>query len=260
MSAAVFLAPAGELDALTPGARYTLIGPEARHAATVRRLRAGEEIDLVDGVGVRARGTVTDVRGGSDAAVVLEVSAVVREDEPVPAIVLVQALAKGSRDELAIEAGTEVGLDGVIPWQSERSVSQWRGDKAAKGRARWQQIVLAAAKQSRRARVPVVGELVVGAALVRRVEQAVADGGAVLVLHEGATVPVAGAAVGAGALEVFLVVGPEGGLSDAEIAALEGAGAQPVRLGPHVLRTSTAGPIAVAVLAQRLGRWDAAAD
>jgi 16S rRNA (uracil1498-N3)-methyltransferase len=258
VSAAVFLAPAGELDALTPGARYTLVGPEARHAATVRRVRAGEDIDLVDGAGARARGTVADVRGGSDAAVVLEVSAVVREDGPVPAIVLVQALAKGSRDELAIEAGTEVGLDGVIPWQSERSVAQWRGDKAAKGRARWQQIAVAAAKQSRRARVPVVEELVAGAGLLGRVERAVDDGGAVFVLHEGATAAIAAATIGADAPEVLLVVGPEGGLTDAEVAALEGAGAQPVRLGPHVLRTSTAGPIAVAVLAQRLGRWDAA--
>ncbi|WP_235857131.1 16S rRNA (uracil(1498)-N(3))-methyltransferase [Occultella glacieicola] len=256
----MFLAPAGELDLLTPGARYTLVGPEARHAATVRRLRAGEEIELVDGVGVRVRGAVAEVVGGSDAAVVLEVDTVVREPEPAPAIVLVQALAKGSRDELAIEAGTEVGLDGVIPWQSERSVSHWRGDKATKGRARWQQIVAAAAKQSRRARVPEVAELVVGAAVVARAGRAVADGGAVLVLHESATEAIADVRIGADAPEVLLVVGPEGGLSDAEVAALETAGAQPVRLGPHVLRTSTAGPVAVAVLAQRLGRWGAASD
>jgi 16S rRNA (uracil1498-N3)-methyltransferase len=258
VSAPVFVTDPGTLDGVAPGGSFTLRGPEARHAVVVRRIRTGEHVEVVDGAGVRIGGDVTGVAGGSGPGLEIAVTDVLVEPGPRPSIVLVQALAKGSRDELAIEAATEVGLDGVIPWQSERSVAQWRGEKASKGRARWEQVVLAAAKQSRRAWVPVVSELVTGAELRTLVAELTGAGSVVLVLHEDAGLPFAGADIGPDAERVLLVVGPEGGLSEAEVTALAAAGAQPVRLGPHVLRTSTAGPVAVAALAQRLGRWDIA--
>ncbi|UFU04936.1 16S rRNA (uracil(1498)-N(3))-methyltransferase [Ruania halotolerans] len=255
MSRPVFHAGPGSLDTARAGAPVTLTGADARHAATVRRVRVGEVIDLIDGAGLRVTGTVTDVAGGTDAAVTLTAETLTQEVRATPELVLVQALAKGGRDELAVEAGTEVGLDRVVPWQAERSVSQWRGEKARKGVARWQQVALAAAKQSRRAQVPAVSDLVVGAQLREQAAAAVEAGNPVLVLHEEASVPIGEAPITATAEQVLVVVGPEGGLTESEVKALTTAGAHAVRLGPHVLRTSTAGPIALALLAQQLGRW-----
>lgn len=254
MTAPVFLAESGDLDALAVGDAYVLAGTEGRHAGVVQRRAPGERVDVVDGAGTRVVGEVEHV---GPEGVHLRVRDLVREAVPAPRLVLCQALAKGDRDELAIEAATEVGADGVVPWQAERSIVVWRGDRAARSRARWLGTVRTAAKQSRRAHVPDVDHALDTAALARRAAEVVAAGGAVLVLHEEATVPLAGAALPAPgtAADVLVVVGPEGGISEREVDALVGAGAVPVRLGPHVLRTSTAGPVALALLAERLGRW-----
>lgn len=254
MTAPVFLAVPGSLDSVVAGGTFLLDGTEGRHAGVVQRRSTGERIDVVDGAGTRLVGEVESV--GPDG-VHLRVRELVAEPEPTPRLVLVQALAKGDRDEMAIEAATEVGVDAVVPWQAERSIVVWRGDRAAKSRARWLGTVRTAAKQSRRAHVPGVDLAVDGAALVRRAHEVVAAGGAVLLLHEEATEPIAEVAlppVGTQA-DVLVIVGPEGGVAERECDALVGAGAVAVRLGPHVLRTSTAGPVAVALLAQRLGRW-----
>ena len=257
MTAPVFLAEAGSLAGCVAGSAYVLGGAEGRHAAVVQRRSAGERVDVVDGAGVRLVGTVE--AAGADGVLVRVTD---RIDEPRPGVtlVLVQALAKGDRDELAIEAATEVGVDAVLPWQAERSIVVWRADRAAKSHARWQGTVRAATKQARRAWMPTVELAVDGRELAARVRSVVSGGGAALVLHEEATVPLALAALPApkgraGAVELLVVVGPEGGISDRELAALTGAGALPVRLGPHVLRTSTAGPVALALLCDRLGRW-----
>ncbi|MFH5823516.1 16S rRNA (uracil(1498)-N(3))-methyltransferase [Georgenia sp. AZ-5] len=266
MTTAVFHAP-GLLGAARPGAVVTLTGNEARHAATVRRMRVGEEVELVDGAGLRVQGTIT---GAAKEALSVQVGSVMREPAPPVRLVLVQALAKGGRDEQAVETATELGVDAVVPWQANRSVSVWSGAKVGRGRERWAAVALAAAKQSRRAWVPEVRELVSSGQLAALAERIVAGGGAVLVLHERSSVPLSaarlpGEVAPAGdarhdgdasfPVGVAIVVGPEGGITDAEVAALEEAGAQTVLVGPHVLRTSTAGPAAIAVLAQRLGRW-----
>ncbi len=254
MSAPVFLAEPGTLDDVTPGTRYLLDGSEGRHAGVVQRRGPGERVDVVDGAGVRLLGRVAHV--GAEG-VLLDVDEVRREAPAAPALVLAQALAKGDRDELAIEAATELGVDVVVPWQADRSVVVWRGERAAKSRARWLGTVRAAAKQSRRARTPHVELAVDTAALARRASAVVAAGGTVLVLHEEATTPLADVPLPEpGSLaEVLVVVGPEGGISDAEVAALAAVGAVTVRLGPLVLRTSTAGPAALAILSTRLSRW-----
>lgn len=254
MTAPVFLAEPGGLAALAPGDLYLLDGTEGRHAGVVQRRAPGERVDVVDTAGVRLVGEVEHV---GPEGVHLRVREVVVEAVPAPRLVLVQALAKGDRDELAIEAATEVGADGVVPWQAERSIVVWRGDRAAKSRARWLGTVRTAAKQARRAHVPGVDLALATAALVRRAREVVASGGAVLVLHEEATTPLAAAALPDPGVagDVLVVVGPEGGIAERELADLVDAGAQPVLVGPHVLRTSTAGPVALALLAQRLGRW-----
>lgn len=259
MSAPVFLADPGRLDTCAAGSTYVLEGTEARHAGVVQRRRPGELVDVADGAGVRLVCRIAAVETGR---LVLDV--VERHQEPASAVrlVLVQALAKGDRDELAVEAATEVGVDEVVPWQASRSVVVWRGERAAKSRAKWLATVRQAAKQSRRAWVPDVAAAVTTRGLADLTRHVVGQGGLVLVLHEEARQPIGAVALptpeastGA-APAVLVVVGPEGGIDGAELAELEEAGARTVRLGPHVLRTSTAGPVAVALLAERLGRWD----
>lgn len=275
------LEPAGAAATATPGARLMLTGPEAHHAVSVRRLRPGERVDLVDGQGLRLVCEVTDAAADGGRRERLGVQVVQRVQEPDAGLklVLVQALAKGGRDEQAIETATEVGAELVVPWWAERCVAVWRGVKATRGRQRWQAAAREAAKQARRARVPEIAELRNTAELADWVRQVCEGGGMVLVLHEEATRPISEVALPEAArVEVAssepvgavgddpqghggeppvlaVVVGPEGGISDAEVGALEDAGATTVRLGPHVLRTASAGPVALAVLAQRAGLW-----
>ena len=247
VTAAMFLVEDGELAGATVGALLTLSGAEARHAVTVRRVRVGEAVDLADGSGAVARCLVT--AAGRER---LEVRVRGWDVGPEPArrLVLVQALAKGGRDEQAVETATEIGVDAVVPWQAARSVVIWAGERGQRSRQRWVATARAAAKQSRRARVPRVLELVDLPGLVALGDRAAA----VLVLHEDATDPLSATALPT-AGDVLLVVGPEGGIDPAELAALGAAGGRPVRLGPQVLRSSTAGAAAAVVLAVRTGRW-----
>jgi 16S rRNA (uracil1498-N3)-methyltransferase len=234
-----------DLDSVEAGARLTITGAEAKHATTVNRTRPGQTVLIGNGRGLVARGEVV-VATGSELAI--EVAAVEISERPAPAITLVQALAKGDRDELAIQAATELGVDRVVPWAASRSVSRWEGAKVAKGRDRWSTIVREAAKQSIRAWVPEVGELSTTAQIA-----ALADGADVLVLEPTGDVPLT--SVRPGDRDLVLVVGPEGGIAPAELEAFRAAGARIVRLGDTVLRTSTAGPAALAVLDAALGRW-----
>ena len=248
MSAPVFLSPEAA-DAVV-GSVLTLTGSEARHAATVQRRTVGERVDLVDGHGVRAAGVITGVRLDS---LDVRVDAVSRDVDA--EITLVQALAKGDRDEQAVEAATELGVTRVVPWASDRAIVQWRGPKAEKGRSGWESLVLAAAKQSRRALVPAVLGVVSTKELAVLVRAAVGAGERVLVLHEEAAGGLAALAWADPMQPAWVIVGPEGGISDAELEVLVSAGAEAVRLGPHVLRASSAGPAALAALAALRGTW-----
>lgn len=255
MTAPVFLAEPGDLDRHAPGGVFVLEGAEARHAGVVQRRRPGERVDVVDGRGARLECRIAAVEPGR---LTLQVESRTDEQPPAVRLVLVQALAKGDRDELAVEAATEVGADEVVPWQAARSVVVWRGERAAKSHARWVATVRTATKQARRAHLPVVADAVDTVGLSVLVREAVAQGGVALVLHESADRPIGAVALpaaGEADARVLVVVGPEGGIADEELTALTTAGAVVVRLGPHVLRTSTAGPVALALLAERLGRW-----
>lgn len=231
-----------------PGDAITLTGAEAHHAATVRRVRVGEEVTVGDGRGAWLEGECEQV---SAREVVVRVTARTDVAEPSPRVVLVQALAKGDRDELAVQAATELGVDAIVPWQAARSVSRWDAAKAEKGRARWSTIVREAAKQAHRPWLPTVDSLISTTRLARE-----AQASRSLVLEPTAGERLSDVVFDADdARDVRLVVGPEGGISPEELTALESAGARLVRLGETVLRTSTAGPAALAVVSTALRRW-----
>ncbi|MEO5534442.1 MAG: 16S rRNA (uracil(1498)-N(3))-methyltransferase [Pseudolysinimonas sp.] len=225
------------------GSVVTFGGEEARHAVSVARVRIGEKISLGDGAGLVVSGPVLSI---DDGVVSVTVESSSLDPATLPELWLVQALAKGDRDELAIQAATELGAAGVIPWAAERSVSRWDGPKADKGRERWASIVREATKQSIRSRIPVVEPMMSTAAVAKLA-------GVILVLEPTATVTLT--AVPLDADRITLVVGPEGGIAPRELETFLSAGATIVRLGPEVLRTSTAGPAALAVLNARLARW-----
>jgi 16S rRNA (uracil1498-N3)-methyltransferase len=239
----LFLVPPGEVTARV----IRLTGPEGHHAAAVRRLRPGERADIGDGAGTVGEGVVSDV--GKDF-VTLDIRAVHTVPPPQPPLIVAQALPKGDRGELAVELMTEIGVDAVIPWAAERSITKWHAERGAKALAKWRATAREAAKQSRRAWLPEVTDLATTAALAQRVSAAacavVLEADAPAKLHE-LPLPDAG--------EIMLLVGPEGGISPAERAVLRDAGAIEARLGPTVLRTSTAGAAAAAILLSRIGRW-----
>lgn len=229
------------------GSVLRIDGPEGHHAAVVRRLQVGERADVGDGRGSVAECVVAAVER---AVVVLDV--VGRRSAPVPGprLVVVQALAKGDRAEDAVEAMTEVGVDEIVPWAAARSIARWDGARCAKAIARWRATAREAGKQSRRPWLPDVSEL----ASTRDVFARLAAASLGVVLHESATTPVAGLSVPPVG-DVVVVVGPEGGLTDDELTAFAAAGASSYRLGSSVLRTSTAGVAAAAVLLAASGRW-----
>ena len=225
------------------GDTFLLDGPEGRHAAAVRRIRPGETVVLTDGLGRAITGPVV---GAGKQSVTVEVAEQLVEPAPAVRFVVVQALAKGDRGELAVEVLTEVGVTEVVPWQAARSIVRWSGERGVKGLARWRSTAREAAKQSRRLWAPTVAEPIDTAGLAARI--AAAD--VALLLHEDATTPLAAVAPPT-AGEVLLVVGPEGGISPDELAALTAAGGRPTLLTPYVLRTSTAGVVACAGLMLR---------
>jgi 16S rRNA (uracil1498-N3)-methyltransferase len=238
----VFLVEPGTLVAAP--AQVRLDGDEGRHASVVRRVAAGERVLLADGAGVVAACTV---RAADRGGLTCEVHEVRSEPPPQPRLVVVQALPKGDRGEVAVATLTEVGVDVVVPWSAARCVVQWRGERADRAVRRWRATARESGKQARRAWLPVVEDVASTEQVVPRLAAAALP----VVLHESAARSLAELTV-PGTGDVVVVVGPEGGLTDAELNAF---GVAPVRVGPHVLRTSTAGTVAAAALLARSPRW-----
>lgn len=233
-----------DLDADASAEYLTLDGPEGRHAATVMRARPGELIEVVNGRGVRIRAEVEEV---TPTGLSLRAVTTVQDPQSVPHVTIIQALAKAGRDEMAVEICTELGADAFIPWQADRSIVRWNSQKALKGEKKWRDQAIAAAKQSRRSYVPEVKSVMKSTELARAI-----DGySQVLICHETATQAIEDVDFG---MDIAVVVGPEGGISDAELALFEEAGATAVSLGPHVLRASTAGAVALAAISIVSGR------
>ncbi|MGB3485750.1 MAG: 16S rRNA (uracil(1498)-N(3))-methyltransferase [Mycobacterium sp.] len=228
------------------GALATVDGDEGFHAASVRRIRIGERIVLGDGAGTLADCIVEAVeKRGLQARVQHRRHSVA----PRPPVTVVQAIPKAERSELAVELATEAGADSFVAWQAARCVARWDGPRAEKGLRRWRAVARSAARQSRRAFVPDVS----GVASTAQVLDGI-SGGLILALHESASVPIVELSL-AQAESITLVVGPEGGIADDELAVLTEAGAHAVRLGPTVLRTSTAAAVALGALGVLTPRW-----
>ena len=271
MTLPVFIAPeAAALRGCALGDSYTLDGDEGFHAATVRRMDVGQMLDVVDGDGLRVRGSVIE---RAKKSLILRVEEIIHEASPSVRLILVQALSTGGRDEMAIEMATEVGVDAVIPWQANRSEVRWKGEKAAKGMRKWESTLRSATKQSRRAFIPRLEEAHSSAALAQWIAQVTEDGAWVLVCHESADrrlselLPqlreLSAHASSASAAQsqpscppkIAVIVGPEGGVDPDELSLFEAAGAKICLLGNTVLRASSAGPVALSLISDAIGRW-----
>jgi len=254
VSAPVFLlsseadTEAGALARCTPGVVCAVAGSEGHHGAQVLRLRTGEAVELVDGRGRRVMGRVEQLERNSFSVLIDEV-----RDEPAPSphITVVQGIPKSERSGLAVQMLTEAGVDAIVPWQADRSVAKWSGKKLTTGREKWATTAAAAAKQSRRSRLPEIGQPVTSAEVAAILAEATLP----LVLSEAASARLSRVSMPE-AGRIVLVVGPEGGIAEDENRLFNEAGALTVRMGDSVLRTSTAGVCATSIVMARSGRWD----
>ena len=222
------------------------------------RLKDGDELQLSDGRGLRIHAVLCDAQQG-----IAQVSSFGKEPQPITKLALIQALAKAGHDEQAIDTATQIGVDEVIPWQADRSIAKWKVGRTDKT---WRQVLEAATEQSRRAWTPELGECVTSKQLVAICKRACVHGDMVIVLHQDATKTWSQLEESIAALSdkclqdgrqrtVCVVVGPEGGIGDAEIESFTNAGAEVCVLGSNILRASTAGPVALSLLARALGRF-----
>ncbi|MFW0184805.1 16S rRNA (uracil(1498)-N(3))-methyltransferase [Rothia sp. CCM 9418] len=246
MTSPIFYVSSDELQSATSGQLIAVQGVEGHHAKVVKRLEIGEDIDLADGKGTRAE---AEVFSYLEDGLEVRVNTILHE-EPSTEIILVQALAKQDRDILAIETATELGIWGVIPWSADRSIVRWKKERAVKAHTKWNNTVRAAAKQARRSWIPQVENLVSSHDLAERIAQEVTHGAMVIILHEQGTRLLTQHISELESLpqRIYLVVGPEGGISEQELEAFEKAGAAVCLLGEHVLRSSTAGSAALCVI------------
>lgn len=227
-------------------------GDQGWHAVTVRRLKVGQLVQVGDGAGQVALGEVTTVQGKD--RLVVTVHERISVQIPVPRITMVQALIKGDRMDRAIETLTEAGADRIVPWSAANCVV--RPDAAAGDKAisKLRRRALESTKQARRGFVCEVTQLHSTAEvceLARKADLAVT-------LHESAAQSLAAvdfAQVAGIDGDVLVIVGPEGGLTETEIDTLERVGARSARMGPSVMRASTAGTVALGAIMVALGRW-----
>ena len=246
MSLPVFLHP--DLSLTEIGQPVGLDGAEGRHAVTVKRMGPGEHLALIDGSGRRATATITDTQGKDTLVALVDDLAIL--PEPSPRVVVVQAIPKSERAELAVDLATQAGADEIIAWQADRCVSKWDAKKAPKALAKWESAAVAAAKQSRRVRVPAVR----GPLTTRQLCQEM-SGTRALVLHEEAQARLKDLEDLDSAGTIYLLVGPEGGIGAEELARLQDAGATAIKLGPEVLRTASASMVALASIGTLTARW-----
>ena len=234
------------VDKLEDSNLIEVSGDEAHHAIKVLRTSVGEEILISDGAGNWVRASVENIEKKTFTAKVLERGF---QPEKSPRLIVVQGLPKSDRVKDAIEILVESGVDVIIPWQADRSISKWRQDSLAK----WQSVAVAATKQSRRFRKP---EIIDGLSLSQLLEIE-SENGAVLVMHESATTKLSEVVTSkfAGMSEIVIVIGPEGGISDNELELLQSTGAHIVGLGPEVFRSAHAGGAALSAVSALIGRW-----
>jgi 16S rRNA (uracil1498-N3)-methyltransferase len=209
-------------DHISTGLTQDLLGDEAHHASKVLRLNLGEQIKISDGKGSWVSGPITKIEKKKLTISISDrgASAVVT-----PEIVLVQAVTKSDRNKEMLELAVGAGVDRIIPWQSERSISKWQSDSYAK----WETGIKEACKQARQVRLPELNTVMNTNEISKLFTEKLDC--------------------------VYLVIGPEGGITESELGIFTQAGGQVVRLGSTVLRSAHAGFAAIAALQTRLGRW-----
>jgi 16S rRNA (uracil1498-N3)-methyltransferase len=232
------------VDQLSTGQTQELSGDEGHHAVSVMRLSVGEQIKIADGSGNWVSGTITEVNKRS-----LKIDVAQRGNAQAgkPELVVVQAVTKSDRTKEMLELLTVGGADQIIPWQAERCISKWQSDSAQK----WMSSIKESAKQARRVKLPILADEVTTSQLVKLFQST----DKVVILHEGAMNGISQLNLSNNLERIILIIGPEGGISDAEISQLENAGAVTARLGDLVLRSAHAGFAALAAIQSSIGRW-----
>jgi 16S rRNA (uracil1498-N3)-methyltransferase len=232
------------VDQLSGGNTQELSGDEGHHAVAVMRLSVGEQIKIADGSGNWVSGTITEVNKKS-----LKIDVAERGSAQAgkPELTVVQAVTKSDRAKEMLELLTVGGADQIIPWQAERCISKWQSDSAQK----WMSAIKEAAKQSRRVKLPTLGDEVSTNQLLKLFQPS----DKVIVLHESSSTGVSQINISKEVERIILIIGPEGGISDSEISQLESAGAVTARMGDLVLRSAHAGFAALAAIQSSIGRW-----
>jgi 16S rRNA (uracil1498-N3)-methyltransferase len=230
---------------LAAGTRVTLDGGAARHVTRVLRLRVGEALTLFNGSGGEYAASIEQSQGGRVAVAIGEQRAIERES-PLT-LTLAQGVSRGERMDLVVQKATELGVSGLVPVLSERSVVRLTAQQADRRLNHWRAIAVAACEQSGRNRLPAIAAPVPLKDFLR----SGTDGVTRLLLSPAAGATLAD--VPRPVTAVSVLIGPEGGLAQAEQEAAVAAGFKPVRLGPRVLRTETAAIAALTLLQREFG-------
>ena len=231
-------------DQISTGQRQVLENEEAHHAIKVLRLNTGEVIKISDGVGNWVSGPIVEI-----AKKELYVSITERGEIQAakPELVLVQAITKSDRNKEMLELAVEAGVDRIIPWQSERSISKWQSDSEQK----WQVGIKQSCKQARQVKLPQLMQVMSTSEVIK----SIGEGGFGIVFHEEASTKFSDLTIPNSQSSVYLVIGPEGGISEQELLSFQNNGSKVVRLGDTVLRSAHAGFAALSAVQTKLGRW-----
>ena len=231
-------------DQINDGSTQTLDKDDAHHAIKVLRLKLGEVIKISDGVKKWVSGSIIEI---SKKELTISISERGDFEEKKPELVLVQAVTKSERNKEMLELAVEAGVDRIIPWQAERSISKWQSDSAQK----WEIGIKEACKQARQVRLPKLMPMLTTAGVV----QLLSKDARIIVFHESASEKFTQLQLSESLASIYLVIGPEGGISQSELSIFENGGSKIVRLGETVLRSAHAGFAAISAVQTKLGRW-----
>jgi 16S rRNA (uracil1498-N3)-methyltransferase len=232
------------VDNLSGGNSQLLDKDEAHHAIKVLRVKIGEEIMISDGSGNWVSGPIEEL---GKKTLLIEVSNQGQKKLNKPELVIVQAITKSDRNKEMLELITVAGVDRIIPWQSDRSISKWQSDSADK----WELTVKESCKQARRVTMPKLSKSVNSKQLGEELSSVPFS----IIFHEAASTNFSEVNVPSDISSIYLIIGPEGGITDEELLMFKGTTSNIVRLGEPVLRSAHAGFAALAAVQTKLGRW-----
>ena len=231
-------------DQISTGQRQVLENEEAHHAIKVLRLNTGEVIKISDGVGNWVSGPIVEI---TKKELFISITERGEIQAAKPELVLAQAITKSDRNKEMLELAVEAGVDRIIPWQSERSISKWQSDSEQK----WQVGIKQSCKQARQVKLPQLMQVMSTSEVIK----SIGEGGFGIVFHEEASTKFSELIIPNSQSSVYLVIGPEGGISEQELLSFQNNGSKVVRLGDTVLRSAHAGFAALSAVQTKLGRW-----